>query len=289
MAVIRKIAWAAVSVVVMLAGILYVMYRANVAPIVPEIPSAEAASPTKPFVVKLHAQWCPVCMATTSVWTQIQKEYSSRVNFLVLDFTNDQTTEASRAQATRVGLEKIVDETGATGVVVVVNGRTKEIMSSIGGSRDMGEYRAAIDAAVAGAAAKFVTIGEARSAASAGRPMIVEHRLFSVPDMPELCKSMPRVVALKGPLRLELKAGTPLTFSEFSVIAVDADGNAVPDVPLAIDIEEGPQLFAHLRGDESPLRLVSVRPGTGRLRARTICPGAELQLNTKLQVTPGVQ
>ena len=144
-----------VGAVVMLTGILYLLYRANTAPVVPEIAGAEAANPTKPFVVKLHAQWCPVCMATTSVWAQIQGEYSGRVNFLVLDFTNDQTTDASRAQAARVGLEKIVDETGATGVVVVVNGRTKEIMSWIGGIRDIREYRSAIDAAIASAQAKF--------------------------------------------------------------------------------------------------------------------------------------
>lgn len=126
-----------------LAGGGYLMYRANAAPVVPQISPADAANPGKPFVVKLHAQWCAVCMITTSVWTQIQQEYSGRVNFLVLDFTDDRTTDASREAA--VGLSRVFEETGSTGVVLVVDGRTREVTTSVAGSRDIADYRAAID------------------------------------------------------------------------------------------------------------------------------------------------
>ena len=125
-----------------------VMYLANTAPVTPAISSAEASSPSKPFVVKLHARWCPVCMITTSVWSQIQAEYSGRVNFLVLDYTDDETTNAGRAAAERLGLGRVFEEAGSTGVVLIVDGRTKEVTASIAGSRDFAEYRAAIDAAL---------------------------------------------------------------------------------------------------------------------------------------------
>jgi thiol-disulfide isomerase/thioredoxin len=145
---LKKIAviFIAVCCVMVVAG--YLMYRANAAPVAPPISVAEASNPNRPFVVKLHAQWCHVCLITTLVWSQIQDEYSERVNFLVLDFTDDQTTAASRAAAERVGLGRLFEETGSTGVVLIVDGRTKEVTASIAGSRDAAVYRAAIDAAL---------------------------------------------------------------------------------------------------------------------------------------------
>jgi capsular polysaccharide biosynthesis protein len=92
---------------------------------------------------------CLALLAAAYVmWEQISDEYTGRVNFLVLDFTDEQTTDASRTAAERVGLGRIFEETGATGVVLVVDGRSKEVTASIAGSRDVAEYRAAIDAAL---------------------------------------------------------------------------------------------------------------------------------------------
>ena len=148
MAILKKIAVIFVTTCLALVAAGYVMYFVNAAPVTPPISAADASNPTKPFVVKLHAQWCAVCMITTSVWEQITDEYAGRVNLLVLDFTNDQTTDASRRAAERVGLGRIFEETGSTGVVLVVDGRSKEVTASIAGSRDVAEYRAAIDAAL---------------------------------------------------------------------------------------------------------------------------------------------
>ena len=126
----------------------YVVYLANAAPVAPAISAAEASNPGKPFVVKLHSQWCHLCLITTSAWSQIEQEYAGRVNFLVLDFTDDQTTDASKAAAERVGLGRVFEESGSTGVVLVVDGRTKDVTASIAGSRNVAEYRAAIDNAL---------------------------------------------------------------------------------------------------------------------------------------------
>jgi hypothetical protein len=77
------------------------------------------------------------------------------VNLVVLDFTTDANTEASRAEATRLGLETFFEEyAGATGTIVVLDGRTREVTASINGSRDFATYRAAIDAALDGAAGR---------------------------------------------------------------------------------------------------------------------------------------
>lgn len=144
---IKKALLGLISLAAVLTAAGYVMYATNTAPTVPAISAAEAADTDKPYVVKLHAQWCPKCMMTKDVWSQIEDAYSERVNLVVLDFTNQENTDASKAEAARLGLDQFFDEYGGwTGTIVVLDGRTKEVTASINGSRDFAEYRAAIDA-----------------------------------------------------------------------------------------------------------------------------------------------
>ena len=126
-----------------------VSYFRNGPPAVPPVPAAEASAPSKPYVVKLHAQWCPVCMLTKPVWRDIEREYSSRVNLVVFDFTDQAATDASRTEAERLGLRRFFDErAGWTGTIAVIDARTRETTAAIHGSRDFAEYRAAIDASL---------------------------------------------------------------------------------------------------------------------------------------------
>jgi hypothetical protein len=146
---LKRIALATVVLGALLGGLGYGLYSRNQAPSVSPVSLAEAANPTRPFVVKLHAQWCPLCMVTKDEWSQISETYSGRVNLVVLDFTNQATTDASRVEATRLGLREFFDEhEGETGTIAVLDGRTKKVTASIHGSRDYDEYRAAIDAAL---------------------------------------------------------------------------------------------------------------------------------------------
>jgi len=138
----------AALVVATLAAFASVLYVWNATPRVAAISPAQAADPSRPYVVKLHAQWCPVCMLTKSVWSQIETTYSARANLVVFDFTNQATTTASRREAERLGLGKIFDEAGSTGTILILDGRTREQTAAIQGSRDFAEYRAAIDAAL---------------------------------------------------------------------------------------------------------------------------------------------
>src|SRR5690606_19657666 len=102
-----------------------------------------------PFVVKLHAQWCVKCLATKDVWAEVERAYAERANLLVLDFTDEARLRASRAEARRLGLEDLLDDyEGVSGAVLVLDGRTREILADIDGSRNFEDYRAAIDAAL---------------------------------------------------------------------------------------------------------------------------------------------
>jgi thiol-disulfide isomerase/thioredoxin len=137
------------SLLAILVAVGAVSYVRNGAPTVRPISAAEAANPSKPFVVKLHAQWCPVCMLTKPVWRDIEREYSSRVNLVVFDFTDQAATDASEAEAERLGLGPFFEENaGWTGAIAIVDPRTKETTATIQGSRDFADYRAAIDASL---------------------------------------------------------------------------------------------------------------------------------------------
>jgi thiol-disulfide isomerase/thioredoxin len=125
------------------------LYLTNTPPPVPSLSDTEAAIPTKPYVIKLHAQWCPVCMATKGIWSQIEAAYGTRVNLVVFDFTDDATTAKGKAEAARLGLQQFFDEnSGWTGTIAVLSAAGKKELATIHGSRDFAEYRAAIDSAL---------------------------------------------------------------------------------------------------------------------------------------------
>jgi hypothetical protein len=68
----------------------------------------------------------------------------------VFDGTDEATTAATRAEAQRLGLGAFLEEAGfATGTIIVLDGRSKETLAWINGSRDFADYRAAIDSALA--------------------------------------------------------------------------------------------------------------------------------------------
>ena len=69
---------------------------------------------------------------------------------LVFDFTTASTTETSRLEARRLGLEGVFEEyNGETGTVLVVDAASKGVRQAVHGVHDAATYRAAIDATLA--------------------------------------------------------------------------------------------------------------------------------------------
>jgi thiol-disulfide isomerase/thioredoxin len=148
---VKKLLWVVLGGGVVLAATGFGLYLTNTTPLVPAVTTEEAADSSRPFVVKLHAQWCPLCMVTTGVWAEVEQAYAGRVNLLVLDFTDDATAAASREEARRLKLDSVLaGYEGVTGAVLVLDGRTREVVADISGSRDFAEYRTAIDAVLPG-------------------------------------------------------------------------------------------------------------------------------------------
>jgi thiol-disulfide isomerase/thioredoxin len=144
--VVRKLVFGLISLAAILAVTGFALYQTNGAPAVRPLSTADVMS-VKPFVIKMHAKWCPKCMMQKGVWSDVEQAYAGRVHLLVMDFTDDDTTRATEQEARRLGLGSFFDEyAGATGFVVVLNPR-REVTAEVGG-RDFETYRAAIDAAL---------------------------------------------------------------------------------------------------------------------------------------------
>jgi thiol-disulfide isomerase/thioredoxin len=147
---LRKILIGTGVLIAVLAATGVMLFVGNAAPAVAAVTPAQAADPGRPFVVKLHAQWCPICLVTKDVWYGLAEEYEGRANLVVFDFTDETSTAASRAEAERLGLAGFFAEyTGMSGAIAVIDGGTRGTRAVLGGKLPPEEYRAAIEASLA--------------------------------------------------------------------------------------------------------------------------------------------
>jgi hypothetical protein len=94
-------------------------------------------------------------MVTRDEWAAVQEAYADKANLVVFDFTTTATAERSRAEAEKLGLTPAFDEfNGATGLVLVLDGRSRKIRHVLDGSRALVDYRAAIDEVLSAAAVR---------------------------------------------------------------------------------------------------------------------------------------
>ena len=133
-------------VIGLVAGCGLLMFALNGAPKVPPVTRGDSAVESRPFVIKIHARWCPVCMLTKGSWAKLQRSYADRVNLLVFDLTTKASTRESRAEASRLGLEHFFEEhSGDVGSVYILDGSSNEVRASIRGVAKLADYTAAID------------------------------------------------------------------------------------------------------------------------------------------------
>ncbi len=99
----------------------------------------------KVYVVKIHADWCGSCRATESVWERVRKELGNRATVVKLDVSDRVEYEKSIAEARRLGIEEFFQEyRGKTGVVAILDCRTREPVAVLNGERNFDEYVKAV-------------------------------------------------------------------------------------------------------------------------------------------------
>ncbi|QQS34180.1 MAG: thioredoxin family protein [Acidobacteriota bacterium] len=63
-----------------------------------------ASAKTKPRVVIIRADWCGACQKLEPTMMGLMEEYGGKLDFVMLDVTNDETTAQAAAKARSLGL-----------------------------------------------------------------------------------------------------------------------------------------------------------------------------------------
>jgi len=111
-------------------------------------PVSAAADASRPFVVKVHADWCGTCLRLAPTWEALQAQLGDGARLVVLDVTDRARLAAARAQAERLGLSTFFEaHKSKTGTVAVLRGDDRAPVEVLKGVTDAARYRDAVEAA----------------------------------------------------------------------------------------------------------------------------------------------
>ena len=111
--------------------------------------SAFAKTDAKPTVVLIRAEWCGTCQKLEPTMKELAEQYADRLNFVVLDVSTDETTEASAAIARRLGISRFFQENQQRTSTVAVFGKGNRLLFQTAANFDRAAYVRAFDDAIA--------------------------------------------------------------------------------------------------------------------------------------------
>ena len=113
--------------------------------------TALAGAPAeRPYLVKVHADWCGTCTRLNPVWSRLDASYGDRVELVLLDVTDRDAVARSRATAERLGLVEFFDaHKSKTGVIAVLDA-SRQPVAVWKGETELAKYSDVIDATLAG-------------------------------------------------------------------------------------------------------------------------------------------
>ncbi|MGD9563856.1 MAG: thioredoxin domain-containing protein [Pyrinomonadaceae bacterium] len=101
----------------------------------------------KPTVAIIKADWCSACQKVEPIMMGLMKEYDGKVNFVMLDVTNDDTTAQAAAKAKSLGLTAFFEANKKTTSTVAVFTGKKQIYKTAM-NYNKSDYVAAFDKAL---------------------------------------------------------------------------------------------------------------------------------------------
>ncbi|MFN2502249.1 MAG: thioredoxin domain-containing protein [Pyrinomonadaceae bacterium] len=102
---------------------------------------------TKPTVVIIRADWCSACQKLEPEMMGLMKEYGDKINFIVLDVTNDATTAQAAAKARSLGYGSFFNANKKTTSTVAVF-KGKKVLYKTAMNFNRADYVAAFDRAL---------------------------------------------------------------------------------------------------------------------------------------------
>lgn len=108
-------------------------------------PVSAESDASKPFIVKIHADWCGTCQRLTPTFEALNEKLGDGARFVVFDVTDRETVAASQAEADRLGIRSFFDNhKSQTGTIAVLHGATREPVVVLGGVTDTSRYEDAV-------------------------------------------------------------------------------------------------------------------------------------------------
>lgn len=104
---------------------------------------------SKPTVAIIRADWCPACQKLGPTMTELVEQYKDRIDFVILDVTNEKTTAEAVETANKLGLGKFFDSNKKNTSTVAVFGEKSKVLFKTKYNFDRGAYVRAFDAAIA--------------------------------------------------------------------------------------------------------------------------------------------
>ena len=102
----------------------------------------------KPVVAIIKAEWCSACQKLEPTMMELMKQYGDRLEFVVLDVSNDEKLAEATKTAKKYGLSKFLqDNQKNTSTVAVFSG--KKVLFQTAQNFDREAYVKAFDEAVA--------------------------------------------------------------------------------------------------------------------------------------------
>ena len=108
---------------------------------------ASAAEPctTKPYLIRIHADWCSTCKRLAPIWERIRSSLDEKATIVSFDVTDRAAYEQSRDEAERLGIgDFFARYRNRTGAVAVLDCKTLEPVEVLIGEPDIAKYTEAI-------------------------------------------------------------------------------------------------------------------------------------------------
>lgn len=97
------------------------------------------------LLVKIHADWCASCAALNPRLHRLQKDIRELNSLLItLDFTGEASTGQANQLASVIGIDAIVEEHNSTGLLLVIDAKSKVLIGRLSRSNSDQELLAAL-------------------------------------------------------------------------------------------------------------------------------------------------
>ena len=107
----------------------------------------EKANPKNPTVAIIRADWCPYCKQLEPTMMGLMKDYKGKLNFVMFDVTNEETSAKAAAMAKSLGLSSFFKANkNRTSTVAVFKNKKQQFKTT--NNQNRSAYVTAFDKAI---------------------------------------------------------------------------------------------------------------------------------------------